>query len=225
MSGNRGRLWLVPLVLLVTGMLAFAATWTGVDRIESDLLARTRSALAGTGLPVDGVSFNGRDATMYGVPLAQTEWAAEVVRGVEGVRAVAVVSAEPTAEQDSPQDVPQRLQSELDSLLAGRPITFQPNSAVLTQQGSAAVSAVGELLAGTPTGVTFEVGGHVARIGGGDPRTARLLSEQRADAVARQLIASGIANDRVTSVGYGDTRPLTPDGDTSVDRRVEITVR
>ncbi|MFF5989859.1 OmpA family protein [Prauserella flavalba] len=225
MSGGGGRRWLVPLALLVTGVLAFLATRFEADGIESDLLARSRSALAHAGLSAASVSFDGRDGTVSGVSGREAEWAVGVVAGVEGVRTAE--AAEPTTKRKPgvPQDVRQRLQAELDGLLATQPISFQPDTAVLTPEGESAMTAVLDLLGTTPTDVRFDVGGHVARLPGGDPAGARALSQARADAVAQRLIASGIANTRVTAIGYGDTRPLSPSGDTSADRRVEITVR
>ncbi|PXY37160.1 hypothetical protein DI005_36915 [Prauserella sp. PE36] len=225
MSGGGGRPWLVPLALLVTGALAFLATRFEADGIESDLLARSRSALADAGLPGASVSFEGRDATVSGLSAREAEWAVGVVAGVEGVRAADAAESTPRREPGVPEDARQRLQAELDGLLATQPISFQPDTAVLTPEGESAMTAVLELLGTTPTDIRFEVGGHVARLPGGDPAGARALSQERADAVAQRLIASGIANTRVTAIGYGDTRPLSPSGDTGADRRVEITVR
>ncbi|MBK1785316.1 OmpA family protein [Prauserella cavernicola] len=224
MSGDRGRLWLAPLALLVTGVLAFVVTRFETDGIESDLLARSQSALSAVGLSPEAVAFDGRDATVSGVPADEAVWAAEVVGGVEGVRDV--VTATPAGQRDAgPADARRQLQEELDALLAQQPVSFQPDSAVLTPEGESSVAAVTALLARTPTDVAFEVRGHVARVPGGDPAGARELSQQRADAVAQRLVGAGIASDRVSAVGFGDTRPLTETGDTSADRRVEISVR
>ncbi|PXY31037.1 OmpA family protein [Prauserella muralis] len=225
MSGGRGWLWLVPLALVVTGALAVAATWLGADRIESDLAGRARGALASAGLPGATVTFDGRDAAVSGVAPEQARRAADVVAAVEGVRTVESPGAPAREAPAQPRNPRDRLQAELDGVLAGQPITFQPDTAVLTPQGEQAVSDVVDVLGSAPTDLEFEVGGHVARVPGGDPRAARELSRQRADTVARRLIAAGIANDRVSAVGYGDTRPRTPTGDQSADRRVEITVR
>ena len=53
------------------------------------------------------------------------------------------------------------------------------------------------------------------------------LSEQRAASVARQLAAKGIINDRLETVGFGETAPIA-DNDTAtgreLNRRVEITL-
>lgn len=225
MSGARSGWWLVPLALLVTGGLALAATWLTGERIQSDLAARSRTALDDAGVPSAEVSFDGRDATVEGVARDETARALDAVRGVDGVR-VAEVGA--SGQDPAPQPgVPdrQRLQERIDRLLDAEPITFQPETAELTPQGEATVSRVLDLVSDAPTSATFEVGGHVARVPGGDPAGARELSKARADTVAGKLVASGIADDRVRAVGYGDTRPRSATGSEDVDRRVEITVR
>lgn len=223
MSGTRGLFWLVPIALLVTGLLAIAATWLGSDRIEADLSGRTRAALGQAGLSQATVDFDGRDATVRDVPAGYARRAADAAGSVDGVRTVEVVAGESSAGPDGGER--QRLQARLDELLAASPITFQPNTAVLTPQGVRAMSALVDTLDGSDTRLRFEVGGHVARVPGGDEQGARVLSRQRADAVAERLVAAGLGRERVTSVGYGDTRPLTPAGNTGSDRRVEITVK
>ncbi len=53
----------------------------------------------------------------------------------------------------------------------------------------------------------------------------RLLSSQRAKSAAAYLVANGIAEDRITTYGYGETRPLVPDFNEKareINRRVEI---
>ncbi len=46
------------------------------------------------------------------------------------------------------------------------------------------------------------------------PSKNQVLSEERARAVANYLSSKGVAAERITSIGYGDTRPLIrePDG-------------
>ncbi|PRX50320.1 outer membrane protein OmpA-like peptidoglycan-associated protein [Prauserella shujinwangii] len=225
MPGARRLLWLIPLALVVTGGLAAGATFLGADRIESDLTARTRDALVAAELPSATVAFDGRDASIGNVPADQRGRARSVVLGVAGVRTAEVTGQPAEQAPEAGGHVKRDLQVRLDQLLAAEPITFQPDTAELTVQGTRSVSRVADMLTAAPANVTFEVGGHVARVPGGDPEGARTLSEERARVVANKLVEAGIAEDRVRAVGYGDTRPRSESGTTDLDRRVEITVR
>ena len=72
--------------------------------------------------------------------------------------------------------------------------------------------------------VTIE--GHTDSVG--TPSYNQTLSQQRASAVSGYLSAEGVPSERVTSIGYGETRPKatndTPEG-RQLNRRVEIHIR
>ncbi|GAB2942446.1 hypothetical protein GCM10027048_03790 [Hymenobacter coalescens] len=65
----------------------------------------------------------------------------------------------------------------------------------------------------------LRVAGHTDRIG--EPEKNQALSEQRAEAVKAYLVKAGIAAGRISTVGYGDSRPLHPSPDPR-NRRVEV---
>jgi OOP family OmpA-OmpF porin len=53
------------------------------------------------------------------------------------------------------------------------------------------------------------------------------LSQQRADAVKATLVRLGVPAERITSRGYGETRPVAPNTTSAgriANRRVEIRV-
>jgi outer membrane protein OmpA-like peptidoglycan-associated protein len=63
-------------------------------------------------------------------------------------------------------------------------------------------------MSGVPT-MTIELRGHTDSTNStGDPEFNQKLSQQRADAVRDALITAGIKAERVTAVGYGDTKPV-----------------
>jgi OOP family OmpA-OmpF porin len=62
----------------------------------------------------------------------------------------------------------------------------------------------------------------------GSPQHNQVLSERRAEAVKSYLVAHGIAADRLSTVGYGSTRPLTTDPSPNaqaINRRVTLVVQ
>jgi len=72
--------------------------------------------------------------------------------------------------------------------------------------------------------VTIE--GHTDSVG--TPSYNQTLSQQRASAVGNYLATEGVPSERITAIGYGETRPKasndTPEG-RQLNRRVEIHIR
>jgi len=71
----------------------------------------------------------------------------------------------------------------------------------------------------------IEVEGHTDAVGSHESN--QRLSEQRADTVRNYLVDQGVTGTRITSVGFGETRPKatndTPEG-RQLNRRVEIRI-
>lgn len=67
----------------------------------------------------------------------------------------------------------------------------------------------------------IEVAGHTDTKGSMEYN--QRLSEQRAQAVANQLIYNGVSAQRVTAVGYGESRPISSND--AMNRRVEILIK
>ena len=65
----------------------------------------------------------------------------------------------------------------------------------------------------------LRIAGYTDKIG--EPDKNQLLSEQRAEAVKAYLVKAGIAPERLSTIGYGDSRPLHPSPDAR-NRRVEV---
>jgi outer membrane protein OmpA-like peptidoglycan-associated protein len=101
-------------------------------------------------------------------------------------------------------------------------VNFDFNKSVLRPDSEPVLRAVLQLFTASPS-FRAEVGGHTDNVG--TPDYNMKLSEARAAAVKAWLVAHGVAADRVTSRGYGDTRPLVPndtDADRFKNRRVEL---
>ena len=65
----------------------------------------------------------------------------------------------------------------------------------------------------------LRIAGHADKVG--EPDKNQRLSEQRAEAVKDFLVEAGVAPERLSAVGYGDTRPRYPSPDVR-NRRVEV---
>ncbi len=85
-----------------------------------------------------------------------------------------------------------------------------PNSAA-----RAVIDAAAKALADHPD-ICIEIQGHSQT---GEPRT-QALSEKRAEAIKRELIQLGVFESRLSTVGFGATRPLSATG--KENRRVEF---
>jgi outer membrane protein OmpA-like peptidoglycan-associated protein len=114
----------------------------------------------------------------------------------------------------------QQLQGSLSQLLAGAPITFEPNSPTLTAQGNATVARVLELVRAAP-GARLQIDGFVATGPSNGQLTAQQLSDQRAAAVRDALTAGGVPADSIVARGLGEGTSPAAAGS---GRRVDITV-
>lgn len=65
----------------------------------------------------------------------------------------------------------------------------------------------------------LRIAGHADKVG--EPDKNQVLSEQRAEAVKEFLVKAGVPTARLSTVGYGDTRPRYPSPDVR-NRRVEV---
>jgi outer membrane protein OmpA-like peptidoglycan-associated protein len=101
---------------------------------------------------------------------------------------------------------------------------FASNSAELGQQSQPTVASLVSILQAYPN-ARVRVDGHTDEVG--DPAGNKKLSEERAAAVAQAIIAGGVQPQRVTSAGYGETRPAATNATgagRAENRRTELTV-
>ena len=136
----------------------------------------------------------------------------------------ATVSLPPTPPAATAYPSRAQMQSGLDELLRGEHIAFESNSAVLTSKGRAVIDKLIPALKRMPE-AAIEIGGHTDSYG--DPEYNMQLSQARAEAVRQYMADHGVGN-RLTAVGYGSSRPLSPERTRAAskkNRRIEFRVK
>ncbi|MCX6214261.1 PA14 domain-containing protein [Spirosoma sp.] len=104
-------------------------------------------------------------------------------------------------------------------------VQFEQSSYILLPESSAELDKLVRTMNENPLR-SIDVAGHTDNVG--DPRLNLALSENRVRVVASYLKRRGIADDRITTIGYGGTRPIgnnNTEGERAKNRRVEITIR
>jgi outer membrane protein OmpA-like peptidoglycan-associated protein len=101
-------------------------------------------------------------------------------------------------------------------------ITFDIDQSTLKPESMGTLNMIAGVLKSNPD-LKFEIDGHTDNTGSAEHNMT--LSQQRADAVKAQLLSMGIDASRLTTKGFGDTKPIdtndTPSGKAN-NRRVEF---
>ena len=104
-------------------------------------------------------------------------------------------------------------------------VQFEQSSYVLLSESSTDLDKLVLAMKANPNW-HVSVAGHTDNVG--DPRLNLALSENRAKVVANYLIRRGIDDNRVTTTGYGGTRPVANnalESERRKNRRVEFTIQ
>jgi outer membrane protein OmpA-like peptidoglycan-associated protein len=103
-------------------------------------------------------------------------------------------------------------------------INFASGSAALDPQSAFLLDSIADIVARCP-GLRIVVAGHTDS--DGPEATNQWLSQQRAASVVDYLVSHGVGEGRITSVGYGEVRPLVPNDsprNKQRNRRIEFAV-
>ena len=116
-------------------------------------------------------------------------------------------------------------EARLAEIVHATPILFKTASSGSGPKSFAVLDAVVAAAKQCPA-AAFEIAGHTDDIG--QPQDNRLLSQQRAWAVASYLVRAGIDEGRLSAVGFGDTKPVAPNDseeDRAKNRRIEFNLK
>jgi outer membrane protein OmpA-like peptidoglycan-associated protein len=101
-------------------------------------------------------------------------------------------------------------------------ITFDIDKADIKPQSMGTLNMIIRIMKNNPV-LKFEIEGHTDNTG--DAKHNLDLSQQRAESVKSELVSLGIDGSRLTTKGFGDTKPIdsndTPEGRAN-NRRVEF---
>jgi len=109
-----------------------------------------------------------------------------------------------------------------DAKIVTHGINFDVNKALIKPESMGTLNGIVKIMQDNPE-IKFEIGGHTDS--DGDDNANMKLSQARADAVRSQLIDMGIDGGRLTTKGYGRTKPIGDNATTegkANNRRVEF---
>ncbi|MBD2753497.1 PA14 domain-containing protein [Spirosoma validum] len=152
------------------------------------------------------------------------------VQPKQDVTPVSAVRVEPTRASILPEmGMPTSANQPVEHLKPGetvvpRNVVFSQSDYTLLPESCVELNKLVKALQATPA-LRVEIAGHTDNVG--DKRLNMTLSEFRAKVVANYLIRHGISDTRITSKGYGGSRPVTDnisETQRAQNRRVEFTV-
>jgi large repetitive protein len=109
--------------------------------------------------------------------------------------------------------------------LRGKRIQFKSGAAVLIKKSYKILDRIANMLRNNPRVKLVRIEGHTDDRG--RARTNQRLSQSRAATVRDYLVKRGVARNRLTAVGYGETRPKVPNTsrkNRGFNRRVEFII-
>ena len=113
---------------------------------------------------------------------------------------------------------------EANAMMILKNIFFDVNKFDLKSESQVELDKLVQLLTENPT-IKIEISGHTDNVG--KPADNLILSKNRAKAVVSYLVSKNIAAQRLTSKGYGETKPVADnktDEGRAMNRRTEVKV-
>ncbi len=126
-------------------------------------------------------------------------------------------------QQDNKKSISE-IQVELDNILKNQRVEFKYGKNTLTSKGKNTIDNVLEFLITYPN-IKVEIGGHTDS--DGKRKSNQILSQKRADFIQAYFISNDIEENRLTSVGYGETQSIVTNDsleNKQKNRRVEFKI-
>lgn len=117
-----------------------------------------------------------------------------------------------------------KTQEEIDAILSKQKIFFKRLGTDITDESYKVLEDIAKILS-KDENIKIEIGGHTDSKGEEDVN--EWISLQRAKSVKKELIKLGISENRITAIGYGESKPLVPNdknGYSFENRRVEFKI-
>jgi outer membrane protein OmpA-like peptidoglycan-associated protein len=214
-----------------TALTGAARQAFGAENVQDELTVDARRTADGTDLAALGAVAGalGKDAKAGVVDLTDHVITLTGTVASQDVKDKADAAAKSAAKGQTVKNelvvgeaAPAQVQTQLVALPT---VEFENNLATLTPQGRAVVENAASILTANPT-IKVSIEGHTDSRGTAERNQA--LSEARAKTVLDTLVSLGIAPDRLSSRGFGESRPKVPgtgDAANAVNRRVEFIVQ
>ncbi len=238
-SENSER-WMASYMDMVTVLMCLFIVLYAMSTVDQDKFAALRNSLAtgfgvqetqfadtaeGIVVPADMAGAQGLLSTGTGEELSSEQLEAMASAETRKLIKLKEQIQDALVEQGYPDAAVYRIdQRGLTVRLVSAETFFVPNSAELTRQAGRIIDAIGPVLKQANLNIAVEGFADVRQPVHPYP-TNWELSASRATGVLRILVEDGgIKPGRISSVGYGDARPLKDRGDLSLNRRVDIVV-
>ncbi|ALQ31082.1 hypothetical protein AA310_06620 [Arthrobacter sp. YC-RL1] len=238
-SENSER-WMASYMDMVTVLMCLFIVLYAMSTVDQDKFAALRNSLAtgfgvqetqfadtaeGIVVPADMAGAQGLLSTGTGEELSSEQLEAMASAETRKLLKLKEQIQDALVEQGYPDAAVYRIdQRGLTVRLVSAETFFVPNSAELTRQAGRIIDAIGPVLKQANLNIAVEGFADVRQPVHPYP-TNWELSASRATGVLRVLVEDGgIKPGRISSVGYGDARPLKDRGDLSLNRRVDIVV-
>jgi len=192
-----------------------------VNVLDSNISENINDLEANGSALVDGVKGNisGVTSNVEGAVSSVEGHISNSIDGVGNAIANGVANVESNISQEA-----QAVQADMAKVLSFENIRFETNRADIVPESLVSVEKIAKILSENPN-VKVEIGGHTDDLG--NDNYNKNLSQQRVDAVKAKLKELGIASERVSAVGYGETKPLvqnSSDDNRKQNRRVEFKI-